>query len=220
MASILKRGTSWKVEVCKKGVRKSATFTTKTEAQAWANKTETELLLSNSGDIPDKNFADLLEKYAKEITPSKRGAKWEGHRINVFMSMKIGSVKLKDFNKVYVYEWREQRLTEVSSSSVHREWSIMSNACNVAISDWGWLKDNPFSSVKKPLKAKARTRRVTDDDIEKICYALNYTENTELDTQAKRTAAAFLFAIETAMRAGEIVGLTWDDINEKYAHHL
>jgi integrase len=218
MASIKKRGDSWKAEVCKKGVRKSASFATKAEAQSWANKTETELSSLSNGNIPDKTCGDLLEKYAQEITPMKRGARWEANRIVVFRRMKISTIKLRDFNKVHVYEWREERLTQVSSSSVNREWSILSNACNVAISDWGWLKENPFSSVKKPVKAKARTRRVTDDDIEKICYALNYTEQTELNTQAKRTAAAFLFAIETAMRAGEIIGLTWDDINDKYAH--
>ena len=32
MATIRKRGESWRVEIAKKGIRKSATFSTKTEA--------------------------------------------------------------------------------------------------------------------------------------------------------------------------------------------
>lgn len=36
MATIRKRGESWRVEIAKKGIRKSATFSTKTEATKWA----------------------------------------------------------------------------------------------------------------------------------------------------------------------------------------
>src|SRR3546814_4725521 len=35
------------------------------------------------------------------------------------------------------------------------------------------------------------------------------------DTAMQRTGLAFLFALETAMRAGEIVGMMWPDVAEK-----
>ena len=38
---------------------------------------------------------------------------------------------------------------------------------------------------------------------------------TEHTTTIQRTCLAFLFALETAMRAGEIVGLRWEDVGAK-----
>lgn len=54
----------------------------------------------------------------------------------------------------------------------------------------------------------------SDDEIERICFALGFDQTeTELATTGyQRVAVAFLFAIETAMRAGEICGLVASDI--------
>ncbi len=43
MATISKRGNSWRAEISRQGNRKSATFRTKAQATAWAVKAEAEL---------------------------------------------------------------------------------------------------------------------------------------------------------------------------------
>ena len=43
MAAFRKRNGGWRAEVCIKGIRTLATFTTKREAQAWAAQEETKL---------------------------------------------------------------------------------------------------------------------------------------------------------------------------------
>lgn len=60
----------------------------------------------------------------------------------------------------------------------------------------------------------ARDRLYSDDEIERICFALGLDQSeTELAISGyQRVAVAFLFAIETAMRAGEICGLVASDI--------
>lgn len=86
-----------------------------------------------------------------------------------------------------------------------REWTLLSHACSVAIREWKWLKVNPFSGVKRPPEPRPREATYSDDQIERLQHALG----EDPATATGRTCLAFLFAIETAMRAGEIVGLTW-----------
>ena len=60
MASYSKRKDQWQVQLCVKGVRRAATFTTKREAQAWAAREETTLREDAAGQIPNRPFRDLV----------------------------------------------------------------------------------------------------------------------------------------------------------------
>ena len=51
MASIVKRGGKWKVEVWHKGTRKSKSFSTKAEARAWALETEVAIDQAQGGSL-------------------------------------------------------------------------------------------------------------------------------------------------------------------------
>ena len=62
MASIRKRGQSWRVELYRGGQRESATFDTKREASAWALEREAEL---SGARLPDKSLADALTALAE-----------------------------------------------------------------------------------------------------------------------------------------------------------
>lgn len=73
MASITKRGDKWRASVKKNGQRVSKTFATKAEASLWAASAEVELSNAQAGKIPDKTFADLLDRYEREVSPTKRG---------------------------------------------------------------------------------------------------------------------------------------------------
>lgn len=213
MASFTKRGNMWRASVFKLGIRKTATFPTKSDAVAWATKTESDILSNRSGEIPNKTFGDLLTRYAEEVSPKKRGTRWEQIRIKKLMQMPIGSVRLKDLRASDFVEWREARRKEISDASVSREMALLSHACGIAIKEWEWLRENPMRNVSRPKTSKPRDRLISDKEIERLLFAVDYDEESQLGTAMSRVGAAFLFAIETAMRAGEIVGLTWDDVN-------
>ncbi|MEW6314614.1 MAG: site-specific integrase [Pseudomonadota bacterium] len=59
----------------------------------------------------------------------------------------------------------------------------------------------------------ARDRRISENEIERLLFALGYDYANPPVTATARVGAALLFAIETAMRAGEICGLTRDRID-------
>jgi len=219
MASIHKtKSGKWRVELFVRGKRSSGTFSTKHEAKNWAADERTRLLSEVSNGIPKRPFRDLMERYAKEVTPTKRGMEREHKMINVILRDPIAEVPLPEIASSHFGEWRERRLQKVSGSTVNREMNILSNACNIARREWGWLKDNPMTNVRRPKSSDPRTRRPTDGETEALLYCLGYDPDQPPVTQMARVGAMYLFAIETAMRAGEICGLRWEHVFDRHVH--
>jgi integrase len=213
VASVTKTGKRYRAWVARRGVRKSATFATKAEASAWATQVEAEILSGTLRKIPAKTFADLLDRYAQNVSPKHEGCRWEQIRLALLSRDNIGKVPLPEFAASHVADWRDRRLKIVSASSVRREWGLMSAACTVAIKEWNWLASNPFKEINRPKKPEHRTRRISNAEIERLCLALGYDRRAAPDTAMSRVGAALLFAIETAMRAGEIAALQPEQVN-------
>lgn len=220
MATIEKRGDAWRARVRKRDTDKTETFRTKREAEAWATQLEADIAAGRRGDIPDKSFGDLIQRYLSDVTPNKRGARPEALRLNRVMQDKIADVRLPDLNETHVTDWRDRRLQNVGPASTRREWITLAHACNVAIREWKWLKTNPFELVKKPLPAPPRKRRPQGNEMERILHALGYSENDPILSKTQAVGAAALFAVETAMRESEIARLRWCDIEGRVAHVL
>lgn len=219
MASIRKNARGkWEAQVARKGVRKGGTFDTKAEAKAWANQVENEILGGKKGAV-DKTLGDLLERYRTDVVPSKGGSDVEDRRIKYIHKNDIANIKLSDFNASHIGKWRDERVKEVAPSTVLRDMATMSAAITRAVKEWKWLDHNPFQDVSWPKPAPGRDRRITDDEIERVLFCAGYQYDEKPESIRARTAAAFLFAIETAMRDGEIATLTMSNIfvDKKYA---
>ena len=217
MASIQKVKNGYRVQVSIKGIRSSASFPTKRECVEWAAKQELEI----KAPAEHKTFKDMMEKYLAEVTPSKKGARWEEIRIkkilaeeeNYLSGMVIGQIGRSDISG-----WRNRKIASgLSGSSIVREWAIISNAFNTAVREWEWLDVNPMATVKKPQGNPPRDRLITDDEIRLLDHATGYSEESSLLTVTQRVGAALHFSLETAMRAQEICLLQWGDIYGRVA---
>ena len=208
MARIRKRGASWTAEVRRIGYEPaSAAFPTKAEAQAWAAEVERQIR-SGKSPITRNTLADLLDEYLRKVTPTKRGRAWEERRIAWMLQQPFSRLMLADLTPKALADWRDARLSEASGETVRRDFNLLSHALNVAIREWGWLHENPCKRVSRPAGNPARERIATDDEIARICHAAGYVIGQIAETATSRTGAAFVFSVETGMRAGEIVGLT------------
>ena len=99
MASYRKNGSRWEAQVARGGVRSSKTFATKAEAQTWAAALELEISSDQGGGIPNKTFGDLMARYAAEVSPKKKGCKWEQDRIALLTREdELASVNLRNLN--------------------------------------------------------------------------------------------------------------------------
>lgn len=217
MASIQKTKTGYRVQIYVKGVRSSKTFATKRECVEWAASQINNIKAPSA----NKTFRDMMEKYRDEVSPRKRGQRWEEIRINKLLTEEkngMADMLIGDISKTDIAKWRDKKMVSgLSGSSIDREWVIISNAFNIAIKEWDWLTVNPMSSVKKPAKNPPRDRLITNDEVALLDQVTGYSRTSDLSTITQRVGACLHFAIETAMRAQEICNLKWDDINGRTA---
>lgn len=196
MASFRRHGNGWQAEVFKRGVRRAQTFESKGAARAWAHQLEAEIMAGVRGEIPNLTFAACLERYDREVSARKKGARWESVRLEALGRDRLALVKLRSFGPAHVSDWRERRLQAVSGASVRREWNLLSHVCTFAVREWVWLRSNPFKGLSRPAGGKARTRIATQEEIDRLTAAAS-----------PGMGRVIAFAVETGMRAGEIAAL-------------
>ena len=211
MASIYRHGKGWRAQVYVNGVRQSDTFRTRQEAAAWALAREAEL---RGGALPDKTVGDAMGRFVADVAPGRRGGRWEAIRLESLQRDALARKPLARLTGPDIATWRDARLKEVSPATVAREMALIRTVLETARRDWGWLRDKPMADVRVPKSPASRKRRVSQDEIDRVTMALGVTD-TEARTAENRTGLAFLFALETAMRAGEILGLQWADVGAK-----
>ena len=222
MASITPHKKGWRVQISVKGERASAVLTTKAEAKAWAAERESEIRrMVTSGVNTSKLVSDAFNRYAEEVSPHKRGQKWEATRLAFLAKQSIdgvtlGAMRLCDVTPDTLGQWRDARLKEVKGSTINRDFALLSHVFATARREWKWITDSPSAEVRRPSDPAPRDRRISQDEIDTICLALGY--DGEVGNKSSAVGAAFMFALETAMRAGEICGLTWDKISGKVAN--
>lgn len=230
MASISKEKTGWRVQIAVQGVRESRTLSTKAEATAWAAQRETEIRTEKSTGVQrGRTVDDAFRRYEKEVSVHKRGGVKEAIRFAAIGRMIIDGVPLEDWKLADVTpevlgKWRDARLKgtaakgftdKVKGSSVNRDFNLLSHVFGTAVKEWKWLAKSPTTDVRRPVDPPSRDRLYTQDEIDRLCMALGIEPDQvePVKTVSQRIGIAFLFAIETAMRAGEICGLLPKDIN-------
>lgn len=219
MATFRKVAGGYKAEVCVQGIRKSKTWPTKTEAKNWATQAEFELGQQAKGTSITHTLGDVFKRYSAEVSQLKKGARWEIVRLNAFCRYHFASILLIDLKREHIEDWMTMRLKNVQPSSVNRELNLISH-CLTQARRWRLMQTNPMEDLKRPKNPPGRDRRISDREIEAFLIASNYAEASPVIEQQQRVAVAFLFALETAMRAGEICSLLPEDLdlNAKTAH--
>lgn len=212
MASYRKRGRTWRAELYVDGKRESQSFLTKAEATAWATQREAELI---GAEIPDKLLQEALRRYGREVSPKHKGERWELARLGLLERDKIAGIKLAKLKAGDLADWRDRRLKEVQSGSVAREMNLLKSVLEIARKEWGWIRVNALKDVDRPTAPPSRRRRIAEDEIERLQFAFGLDAGLCAETATQRTGLAFLFALETAMRSGEIVGMHWKDVRPK-----
>lgn len=214
MASIQKHKRGWRAQVAVKGNRRSKVFPTRQEARDWAAGEEIRLR-GGAKAAAAVTFGEVMERYAREVSPTKRGHRWEEIRLLRYARDPIGRHRMADLTPQHFADWRDARLAAVAPGTVLREMTLLRSVLMQAQREWGLIDRNPMEGVRRPAAPAARERLPTDDEIE----ALRIAAGEDLGNATARAFHAFQFACETAMRAGEICGLTWDrvDLDERVA---
>ena len=214
MAYIRKTGNgNWEAQIRRKGHPSiSATRGTKAEAEMWAKKKEIELL-DGKRAAASKTFGDILTRYKQEFKAKTDQARRNTEKkINRLLTDPIAKVKLKNLDATQFAKWRDARLLDVTGGTVLRDTAVIYSAMRMAIREWKWIDHNPLKEIDKPKDNPGRDRRISDDEIQKITAVCHYLPEPKATTTRQKMCVAFLLALETGMREGEILGLTADRV--------
>ena len=224
MASILPHRDGYRVQVYVGGQRQSKVCATRREAAQWALEREAEL---SGRKLPDKTLRDALRRYASELDDERGGARWERIRLAAFERDPLALRRLAALGPDDFAAWRDARLrtqaqrrqTTVAPATVAREMNLLRSVLETARKEWRWLRTNPMADVSWPKSPKGRARRITPEEEADLTAALGVA-TLRADTATQRVGLAFLLALETAMRSGEILALTWPNVHlaDQYVH--
>ena len=210
MATFRKRSGSWQALVKKKGFGQIArTFDTKGEAEAWAKVIEAEMVRGvylSQKEAESTTLEESLERYEREISSSKKGHLQEKKRIRTWKSHPLAKRFLASIQGKDIAAWRDARIKSGSSANTVRlDLAIISHLFEIARKEWGMegLK-NPVKSIRLPSPPSGRDRRLQPGELEKI-----------LESVSEEMNQVIRFALETAMRRGELAGMTWDMVDLK-----
>lgn len=106
MASYRKHRNGWRVEVCVNGRRKSYVCDTKARAQEWA--AHTVKTLHGWTDAGDHTLGDAFKKYSEEVSPNKKGCRWEQIRLKRLQAATIADLRMDALTPSHLAEWRDK----------------------------------------------------------------------------------------------------------------
>ena len=209
MASIRKRKDKYQVQVRINGHNTSKTFTSLTNAKAWARRMETKAEVS---DLPKKqyqpgNFNEVFQRYLKEVTPLKKNTSVEPIIIRLLMRSKWAKKSLSQLTTRDLCSYRDQRLQEIKATSLHRRFCVIKHAAKIAEEEWGWdAKSSAIKTIRLKTEPPSAVRRISQDDINLLLGSAAASRNHLMQP-------LITLALETGMRRGELLSFRWTDVD-------
>ena len=207
----------WQAHVRRRGYPAQVrTFDTKTEAEVWAHDIESEMsrgVFVSRVEAEVTTLADALTRYLTEVTPTKKPTTIHRERVigralcaHPLARRVLASIRGKDM-AAYM---RHRQSDGKGANTIRLELALLSHLFNTARTAWGMESlTNPVDLVKgqRPKLPGGRTRRlVGDEQARLLSAALAY---------GGEIGPLITWAIETAMRRGEIAAMRWEHLDRK-----
>ncbi|MGW9820304.1 integrase [Methylorubrum extorquens] len=211
MATYRLRGDSWQVQIRRSGHTPiSRSFATRNDAEEWARRIESENTQDrpNSQDVNDgPTIGQLLDRYERDITPTKRSCDRERDKIRVIKRHAVSTISAVKLNSEAVARYRDERLQKVKPATVKRELAIIRHCIEIAMREWSLsITINPAIRIRLPRADNARDRRLTEAEYRRLMVALDNSKRWYMKP-------IVIVALETGMRRGEILSLEAKNVN-------
>lgn len=214
MAFLLRRGSVWYVEYLDPSGRRKR-VSTKTSRKKIAQDVLARYQVdeaSEYNDLPVRrkktSLRELRDRYV-EFAKAEKSPRWaknvELMLDNLLLPFFNENSSIKEITVGRIEEYRRDRLKEVKPRTVNIETHhVLLTMLRKAI-DWELMPESALPKVKKLPEQEGRLRFLTEDEAKAL-------------RKASRAASADLegfvmIALNTGMRAGEILALRWKDIN-------
>jgi integrase len=125
--------------------------------------------------------------------------------VNNHLRPALGGIKLKKLSAAHVQGFYRDRLDYgLSPSTVHKMHAILHKALTQA-SKWHMVPRNVTETVRPPRPAPKEMRPLTSEEARRLLQA----------ARGNGLEALYVLAVTTGMRQGELLALSWQDVDMK-----
>jgi integrase len=212
------------------GRRATQTFTTAKKAARWLTEVEIDAARGQFVDLSEAQrhtLRQIIGRYRDEIlgeNSEKRGAEKEKGHLKIVLEDEVCAIRMSALTSADIAAFRDRmKAVDYAPATIVRRLNLIQTIVEHARREWRInIASNPAQLVKRPAGADHKRDRMlapaksdngaeSDDDIsrseeERLLKACDSDGNPWLGTIVR-------FAILTAMRQGEIVGLRWSDVD-------
>ncbi len=192
------------------------TFTNISKAKEFVQRTEASMKEGRylkTVEAKKHTLSELIDRYIRDILPRKPKSNRQQLTQLQWWKEHLGYCLLSDLSPSILSEHRELLGREKTSkgdprspSTVVRYLAVLSHALTVAVKEWEWLDDTPMRKVSKPQEPRGRVRYLDDDERMRLLEACKEGSNSYI-------YIIVVLALSTGMRQGEILNLTWKDVD-------
>lgn len=216
MGVIQKRGDKYRVLIRKKGRKPiSKTFPTKAIATRWMIRTEAELSDNAYKDQgSDILLSKLIERCFDEFDSIKPFGPNKSSTLNILREA-LGHYRLNELTTDNLLDYFYTLVDRGRSPATVQSYVVyLRGVLTAAVVDWKYNYDmTQFEAAANRLrragmvgKATERDRRISDEELKRICDALDARKRTKIPA-----STIVRFAVASAMRVSEITRLRWAD---------
>ena len=207
--------SAWQAQIIRRGhQRQYKTFDTKAEAEAWARQIEGEMdrgVFTSRAEAEATTLREALDRYERDVSSKKKSAGRERSTIAAWRTSPLGERSLASIRgKDVANAVRGLEARGLAPNSIRIHLALLSHLFNTARTAWGMESlSNPVDLVKgqRPKLPRGRDRRLVGDEHARLMTAaLAY---------GGEIGPLITWAIETAMRRGEIAAVRWEHLDRK-----
>lgn len=207
---IYKRGGVWWMSFAHQGkqVRRSMETTDEKMAQRIFDKVKGQIAEGKWFErLEGENitFRDLMDRYMTEYSAINKAPRSHERDKELRKNLEpvFGDMYLTKISPSQIAEYKVKRRKEgASARTVNLELILMTHAYNLALREWGWVRENPASKVKKEKVSNFIERWLTLEEEGKL-----------LKASQEWLQEITVFAINTGLRQSEILDLTWRQVD-------
>ena len=201
-----KEGKKWK-QKSKQGFEDSRKG--KKEAKQWLRKTldELENNLKLNQDHVDITFKEFSKMYIEDRKVNLSNNSIELYNNAFKMFSELNDIKIKDINTMHIQRCVNKLCSNcLKKGSIKTYLSRISTVFNYAVNKYCIINKSPVVNIEYTGGKADNKRALNKQEVQDLLTRLK-------DNSNKKYYIMSLIAVKCGLRLGEILGLTWDNIN-------